>query len=462
MTIRHTIYIPAAAVLIGTALPACSSGDDDMQMPDAGSATVGITLSASPLGNTLTRGNWDNFGDDNVVEASANANELIKNWFVAFVQDNTIKAIAEGTPGNSETGVWNDKVNVELPKGTYSAIAFANMNNENLKSKFAAGTSLPEGWHNSIVSSVKNENEVASEEDSLFVSGLVPMSGYLKDFIVKGTVDEKFAIELVRMLCKVEFAVKNMSSQTITIKSFSLNPVYGGDIYLFPKNGKSPSPDSVAYLKPRIPYNDTFHYAVHKKELSDYVIYPDSISERRQFYIKESIAYGIHPTNHFHIGLTLMRGSEEKEDVTYALSADSLKWINRNDYLLFPIVITDYVPVFEVLDYPPIGGYPVNMTSKNNEFYATFSNSGAFDISARLRDSQGRTKAIQEYKEGANQENYVRFVSSTPTGFDLKYEQTLGVWQGNFQHGTNQKIVLTFEFKVGTLIYTRTLHLLSS
>ena len=293
------------------------------------------------------------------------------------------------------------------------------------------------------------------------------MSGYLEEFEVKGTVNETFAIEVVRMLAKVEYAVKNLSASQVRVNSFAITPVYDGDIYLFPEYDKKPKPNDKPANEPRIPAmtDGLSHYSTRTETArAGFVLEAGSpnIIERGNFYIKESIAKGNHPTDHFHIGLNITRGGVG-EDVTYALADDDLKYFYRNDYVLFPIVISDYTPELEVYDYPPIGGYPVNVESNGTEFYATFSSSGAFDILARLRDSQGRTIVVKPQSQGGTSENYVEGpeIVNAPENFKLTFDSMENLWRGDFPQGSTETITITFKFHIEGLVYTRTLYLLS-
>lgn len=455
MIIRHFIYTLAAALLIGGAVASCTSADDPVPTDAGTPATVGITLKATPMSASGPLSKADPFITD-VTEGKILPGELIQNWVVAFVQDDKVVKLAENQGDDYANGVWDDVVNVELQKGDYTVIALANMNKKKVTAALPVGTTLATDWKKGGLDKAK--------EEALFLKGKVPMSGFIKKVTVKGTVNETFAIELVRMLCKVEYAVLNKSTKKIEVNNFNLNPVYQGDICVFDYLNNKPEPGTSPTEHPVYPVTNPKEY--YSQSTINSTISLDAGSEeviRNHFYIKESEAK-YHPTGHFRIGLSLTRGGST-EDVSYALAADKLEYFYRNDYVLFPIVITDYVPEFEVLDYPPIGGYPVNVTSENNEFYAHFSYSGAFDISARLRDSAGKTVVIEPFNSQAvpAQTQYVDCVSSDPAGLIPKYEPSLGVWQGNFDQGThNGKIVLTFKFVIGELEYTRHLHLLSS
>lgn len=462
MTIRNKKIISfVAAILSIPAVTSCVSDDGEpTPQPTDRSYSITFNISAASPSKPTTRAT-DNFTDTEIAETSTAANELINNWVLAFIRDNNIVAIADGKPGSGGTsgasGVWNDRVNIELPRGTYSAVAFANMDVTKLKDHLG-NLDFSGDWKNHVY----DETLTASD------NSLIPMSGYLEDFTVQGSVNEEFAIEVVRMKVKIEYAIKNLSSEKIQIISFSMTPVYTGPIFLFPEYDKKPVPDTQEPVNgPRLPASEADapdpYIKLEEQARTNFVLDANSDKlEHGNFYIKESIATGNHPTDHFHIGLKLKRCDSAAEDVSYALADDALKFIYRNDHILFPIVITDYVPEFEVIDFPPIGGYPVRLEAVNNEFYATFSNSGAFDISARLRDSRGKTVAILPYDGTDTQENYVRYLGSiSPEDFELTYEPTLATWQGNFPQGSNRHIILKFEFKIGHLIYIRTLHLIS-
>ncbi len=466
---RLGMLMMGIAVVLAVGMASCSG---DLEGPDSTMSGepvgVGFILSADNLTDRLTRG--DNFSEGELTEGQTQTNELIMDWIVVVFRNNTVIAVAENDAAVTQSGVWNDRVNVELPKGVYTAMAFANMDHEAIKAALPLGKELTdEDWKDFVINK--------STED-LLAEGKIPMSGYLENFTVKGTVNEDFAIELVRMLCKVEFTFKNLSQETISINEISLNPVYDDNIYCFADYDKKPEPDMEPEYEPRFPTvtDGLTHYDAFTRNLTGYSL-PSSAAgtgegetKRTHFYIKESIAEGNHPTDHFHIGMKMTRGATT-EDVSYALAADELKYFYRNDYVLFPIVISDYVPEFEVRDYPPIGGYPVSVTSQGTEFYATFSSSGSFAIKARLRDSKGNTVAVKAYSASNAQDSYVKYIPSGDETFKLTYDAGDEVWRGNYDVRTDasKHIVLKFEFFIknagsvgGGLTYTRSLHLISA
>ena len=437
MNIRRYIYPYAAALLTGMVAVSCAS--ESAEAPDNGlPAPVGISITAAPLG-VSTRG----FADEELTEEPASSSELINNWIVFFTQGGEVISFEEG---GSTTGVWNDRVQTELPRGRYTVLAFANMDNEKLKDLFKEGEALPKDWQN-LMNDEKNEDNIP----------LIPMSGY-REINVTQTVNETFSIEVVRMLAKVQFAFKNESQTPVSIEKIEFQPVYNGDIYLFPEEGNGDN----RFVEGKYPNPQNYGMRTIAPALS----LPNFNDKARStFYIKESAAKGNHPTDHFHIGISLKRGDDETENATYALASDELQTILRNDYVLFPVVISDYIPRLEVYDYPPIGGYPVQVESNGNEFYATFSSSGAFDIEAKLVNSAGETVVVSEKRNDTDTE-YVECIISDQLQKELSltYDPIEEMWHGDFKKGANPNapIILTFKFHIGNLIYTRSLHLLST
>ena len=436
MNIRRYIYPYAAALLTGMVAVSCAS--ESAEAPDNGlPAPVGISITAAPLG-VSTRG----FAPEELTEDPASSSELINNWIVFFTQGGVVISFEEG---GSTTGVWNDRVQTELPRGRYTVLAFANMDNEKLKDLFKEGEALPEDWQNLMNDEKNGDNRP-----------LIPMSGY-REINVTQTVNETFSIQVVRMLAKVQFAFKNESQTPVSIEKIEFQPVYNGDIYLFPEEGNGDN----RFVEGKYPNPQNYGMRTIAPALS----LPNfNDTARSTFYIKESAAKGNHPTDHFHIGISLKRNGET-ENATYALASDELQTILRNDYVLFPVVISDYIPRLEVYDYPPIGGYPVQVESNGNEFYATFSSSGAFDIEAKLVNSAGETVVVSEKRNDTDTE-YVECIISDQLQKELSltYDPIEEMWHGDFKKGANPNapIILTFKFHIGNLIYTRSLHLLST
>lgn len=448
MKFQNILSAVTAVLLTGIAVSSCSDNTLLPDPPEGGpDGKVRVILSTDVFGAGGTRAGV--FNSEELAQSPPTRDELINSYEVAFVRDNEVVELIRDIVNGS--GVWSDTVTTELPRGTYTILAVANDYFSFLGMKdIKKGATLPSDWKNR-----------AFNPDVPEYYEYVSMSGYLEDQEIRGTVNETFAIELVRMNAKVEYALKNKSQQAVKINSFTLAPVYDGEIYVFPRYTGIPIPDSEPQRRPSFPvattgkYDEFIHYPI--EEIS--IPAGDTEVQRGTFYIKESIAQGNHPTDCFRIGLDMTRGGVT-EDV-WALADEKLAYICRNDYILFPIVISDYTPEIEVFDYPPIGGYPVNVESKGTEFYATFSSSGDFDIAAKLRDSQGRTVQVEPYDSKKIQQSYVRVVEKSP-GLSFTYDSSMDAWRGYYEYvsGSALRLEVTFEFKIDNLIYTRKLYLL--
>ena len=108
----------------------------------------------------------------------------------------------------------------------------------------------------------------------------------------------------------------------------------------------------------------------------------------------------------------------------------------------------------------------MQVTSNGNEFYATFSSSGAFDIVTHIRNSDGTKRILPERKTEVADSEPGDFVQLASITGDMKMDKLVyypneGEWRGDFPQGTGKNIVITFRFRIDGLIYTRTLYLLS-
>ena len=463
MTLRQFIYPLTVAILSGMAVSSCSSTDSEPIIPDNGetSATGRITMSisAAPLAVSSTRANFP--------ELPAESKELINEWYIAFVDvDGNVVAVED----NSKLpGVWNDVVSTELQLNKiYTAFAFANFQDSPKASdgnekysgsaEYAKTLGLEKGKRiniNDIKESVYSDKRLYLNKEEL-----IPMAGYL-EFTPKGTVNETFAIEVVRLYSRVEFAfVKNINTK-IKINSISLDHINSGSINLMPDYNKKPYPDNEwPGNNPSLPSEENTTSEI-KLNLNDFEVQDDSgegnddPAQRIRFYIKESI---VNKGERFKIGLNLERidGDNEVEESIERLTDENLRFFYRNDYVLFPITF-NYTPEIRVYDYPPIGGYPVKVTNVGTAYTAMFSSSGAFDIETSLVDRDGK---IIKLGTDEGKSNYVEWtLPKTPEDLKLEFDEKSKRWVGDFPFDYKESITIDFKFHVGDLIYSRSLTL---
>lgn len=327
------------------------------------SVNVGFSIKAEPSEGA------DSFEPAETQESS---DELIRSWWIAFVRksDSVVVDIAEGV----SSGVYEDNVEAILPEDDYYAYAFANISRQELYDntglQFVIGQNSPQ--HSEIKDAIwqdmKNDEERADG---------IPMSGW-RSVTVKGHVSERFAIAVVRMWAKVEFCFKNESGADIMVKSVNFGPLCSGPIPLMPDAlNENQAPDILEGC--------SVGRVSHSFGAGIAVLTQRGEIKRGKMFVRESVADS-DPTGHFNFTLSVTRAGKDNEEVMFAV-ADYLTWINRNDYILIPIVFTDMSIDVDVRFYPPIGGYPPVMVAPgDNEIHVSFGTSGGFEILVNVKD----------------------------------------------------------------------------
>lgn len=364
--VRRSAACLYAALLSLALLAACDSGEKDC---DISFSTAVISISAK---SASTRADLS--------ESPASQNELINSWWIAMVDNSgKVVAILSGTPSGACS---EDEVEGLLPTGDYTAYAFANVSQEDVKTHTSTQLEFTIGAVAPTLEKVMSTRWTRLTNEH---SGNIPMSGY-REIKVRGAVTEKFSIEVVRMLAKVEFSFGNKSDKSITVKSVSFAPLNAGNIVMMPDYSTLAFPDAEG-SKPSLS-GDTESITY---ELSDFAIAAGTDKGgRTHFYVKEAVADS-HPTGHFNFSLKIEREGKAEEQL-YALT-DNLSFINRNDYILIPVDFRDYSFEPEVRFYPPIGGYPpVIIENKMDEYYIKFGTQGYFEITTHVYDNTSAGK----------------------------------------------------------------------
>lgn len=160
--------------------------------------------------------------------------ELIHDWWVAFVDRNgTVRAVVT-RPVGLTTYVEEEKIEVDVPTGTYTLYAFANLSqtelNTNTGLQFTVGSAYPSGIETAQWQILQHWSNTAD----------LPMSGK-QSVTVTGRANEVFSIEVVRMLAKMDIQFINESVKDITINSIKM----------------SQSPSDYVPLLPNYTYLDT-------------------------------------------------------------------------------------------------------------------------------------------------------------------------------------------------------------
>ena len=465
MILRQIILLAVTAILTGLAVSSCSDSKIDPLVPEPGEIPDirSVMLSLSPVSmSQLTRAVYP--------EHSAEPGELIQEWYIAIIDVTTETVVAvERGRDLPESGVWNDVVNTKLELfKKYTAFAFANFKNatslngeEQISYKNSAD--FAQNFLNLKVGEKVKIGDILEKvytdgKDLLKENDLIPMAGYL-DFTPQGTVNEVFSIEVVRLYSRVEFAFVKNVDPIIRINEISLGDVNTGSIVLMPDYTNKPIPNENPDKDPEIPDNSKYVSVIYTP--ASRIEVPDDgdgdVSLRTRFYIKESV---VNDDNRFKIGINLTRGTGKKAitETVEVLTNSDLKSFYRNDYVLFPITFNN-TPEIKVYDYPPIGGYPVQVEANGTEYTAMFSSSGAFDIETSIVDKNGNV--IELGSEGNGNTNYVEWnTADKPAGFNISYDSVSKRWFGDFPLGYDEPIRIDFKFHVGDLVYSRSLTLI--
>ena len=290
-------------------------------------------------------------------------NELINNWWVVFADaSGTVRSIV--TSPELSAPVERDEFTVELPAATYTLYAFANLSPEELYARSGVRFITGEKLDTDVRAAVWDNMENAPSRESL-----IPMSGTA--IINFRNNETEFAVELIRMLAKIRVSVKNTTESPIDINTLSFGILNRGAVPLLPDYtllGNCP---------------DILEEARENKE--DLVFEPQVTVGAGEvadeiFYVRESAAVWTHPTMRYFVTFGISRGNGTAVNEHYAVT-DELHWIQRNDFIDIPIVISNVTVDWSVLFYPPIGGYPAVVTEVDGDcHFLTFGTPGKFRI----------------------------------------------------------------------------------
>lgn len=314
------------------------------------------------------------------VDASPD-NELINDWWLVMVDqsDGRIARIVEREP-YKDYPVERESFEFTIPLGTYDVYAFANIEKSTVEALSGVGSLSEGGTMPDLSAVVCNISDVISN-GTLENSVLIPMTG--KKTVTYSAYDSyETQIEVLRMVAKLKFIFSNSGSKSIELKYIKFNPLNRGNVLLMPDyttltydaetdpillgTGVEVDNDLSVSLGPtNIPANKDDAHSVC-------------------FYVRESLAESA-VTDHFQITVGVQREGRS-EEILYALSGVDFTGINRNDYVVIPIRFTNYTVDIKPHFYPPIGGYPAEFTTKDDEFYSTFKTPGDFQIVPMVYD----------------------------------------------------------------------------
>ncbi len=371
-------------------------------------------------------------------KAGEASDELINDWWIAFVdEDGIVKKILTRAQGSGNTdAVEREEFQLSLPQGKYKAYAFANITQSEIEtllgSAIAEGSAMP---NISTATWTKVGN----------IGEQIPMTGTLDiDITAAGN---GFSIEVVRLWAKLCFKFSTDMNQDITISKISMTPALTPAVNLLP-NYASIGENGVQGVAPILP-NGTVCTKL-EKTFTDLTI-NNSVGKDATFYLFESTAAN-HPTKHYPLTFELKYGDGTTH--TVEALAYQLSYINRNDFITIPVLITDWLVELSVQFYPPIGGYPAVITEKqDDEFFAKFGSGGKFVINPTVTRSNGDVVAIKDLQITVTTEDDKSILKTQPT-YDTKTAEIVG----EIKDGVTGTAVVTLAIKVknGELEYTIT------
>ncbi|MDE6697037.1 MAG: hypothetical protein K2K25_09155 [Muribaculaceae bacterium] len=219
----------------------------------------------------------------------------------------------------------------------------------------------------------------------------IPMTQILKDKVISNTVEEAFNIEVVRTVAKVEFTFTNPSDDAITIKELRFSPISKGEkISIVPNN------DSVGFAPNTKLITDKVETGNLTFDLGSKILTTNQ-DHSFSFYCNESLPHDEKKyadnadqydksknftdlyTQHFTIDLKIDRNGVEE---TKTLYTSKITYINRNDWIHIPIKFNDWIVIWRLHTYPPIGGYPAvfSQDGTGNNLTATVTTGGEFEL----------------------------------------------------------------------------------
>lgn len=371
--ILEVLAIIASALLIG----GCNGNDANSQEVFEEGIPVEVNFSLSSRSNSFEASRGDGTPADPVDD-----NEKINDWFIVFVdKNNKVSKILSRKDAVVSTPNYNpmeqETFRCILPSGTYSIYAFANMTETELQA--ATGISFTEG--STITPSEIDGKEWTTELNCWDISKPIPMTGFLKNVVVRNTMEETFSIEVVRMVAKVEFKFSNPSDKAVSIHSVSFDPVTTSNVSLFPRNKSGISYDHLGNG-----YYSALPNATYDKIIVDFsspVTVTSGTTQEKSVtvYIKESISRRAND-GAFTVGINVSYADGIQEHQQYNITKDIKEYINRNDWIVIPITLSGYDVKAEVSFYPPIGGYPavLSTTDPDGSQIFTFGTEGEFVI----------------------------------------------------------------------------------
>lgn len=372
MTIKRYTYL-IIYIIATFFFAACTSDDVEREKAEGEMAHVTMSLCTRATGTP---------------ESATESKELIHTWWVAFVNKtgNVQKVVSRSTA--HVTGFEEESVELDIPTGTYTLYAFANIT----PSLYSANSFTIEGLTFTEGESYPSAVETKTMTLANDWPNDIPMTG--KQLVtVTGRANEVFSVEVVRMLAKMEFQFRNESISEITVNNLTMTKAPTDVVPLLP---------NYTYLESGWPItaDGTSNPLVRtytSKTLAGFSTVPASGFTDIFYMIESQANYNFARRYMLNVNVT-RTGSGHSDDYMYALTKN-LESIYRNDHVIIPIVLSDYMVDMEVNFYPPIGGYPavISRDESKQQFFCEFATQGEFAVRPHVLDAANGYSLV--YKE---------------------------------------------------------------
>ena len=370
-------FLLCAVMLISLAACSDQNGQDDPDNPgfEEGIPTeVRITLSSRSGNGTRANGT----PKDPVAPV-----EFIHNWWIAFVdskknvtiltRENAQEKVSSITSGSSAAnaggGFEVETFKTIIPSGNYRIYAFANIpvksaeeiknwleldsdNKYKFKSKYISDFVTNPNFGDGVMEWPKGSN--------------IPMTGQM-DRQIRNTVEEAFSIEVIRAVAKVDFEFSNPTTDVIVLNKLEIDSITSSEQISIVPNYKAVG------LGPNTQLENKTRKSL-KFDLNQ-TLTASGGTHALDFYCKETLPYN----DGFDIRLNVTRAGDNKD---YEYRTTNIKYINRNDWIHIPIKFNDWIVIWRLHTYPPIGGYPAvyNQSGTGDNLTATVTTGGEFEL----------------------------------------------------------------------------------
>ena len=371
---KHMAAVATTLLLALSLLPACSDDEGGGVIEEEQLYKLTIALNTSTSYTPVTKADRPDWA----VEADVYERRIEKCWIVLFNTEgtcvasvNTSNFIPEGAEDKNEQLV--SQTSVELPAGTYTGYAFANLNNLTEDSKDII--TLLEGELTNITKDKLNTTVSLIDAKTNFTLAKggksIPMSSYETNITVQENTENTARIVLFRMIGKVEITITDQTNDegTKTLKSLSMGNFRNGPINLLPYSEgqitlNNITPTDQELIKPKFPEKAESTPYTHtvvedgNDEISKYSEKPCTYT----FYAFETgTESNIDATLSISIGVN---------DRPVSVKPTDFSFMRRNDWLKIPIVLTNIESYIRFTNMRmPIGGLPKEIVYGEGDGY---------------------------------------------------------------------------------------------